>query len=127
MLSTVFYQYVYGKETKVESDHKPLESITKKPLLAVPPRLQRMLLQLQRYNFTLLYRPGIEMILADTLSCAYIKYTLDSDLEEDLVCAVSLVMNNLPVSDPKLEAVCDATEKDPATKLQDTIRCGWPE
>ena len=33
---------------KVESDHKPLESITKKPLSAAPPRLQRMLLQLQR-------------------------------------------------------------------------------
>ena len=37
-------------------------------------------------------------------------------------------MNNLPVSDPKLEAIRDATEKDPAmTKLRDTIRCGWPE
>ena len=31
---TRFHQYVYGKEVKVESDHKPLESITKKPLSA---------------------------------------------------------------------------------------------
>ena len=123
-----FHQYVYGKDVKVESDHKPLESITKKPLSAAPPRLQRMLLQLQRYNFTLLYKPGKEMILADTLSRAYIKGTPDSDLEEDLVCAVSLVMDNLPVLDPKLKAICDATEKDPTmTKLRDTIRRGWPE
>ena len=123
-----FHQYVYGKDVKVESDHKSLESITKKPLSAAPPRLQRMLLQLQRYNFTLLYKPGKEMILADTLSRAYVKGTPDSDLEEDLVCAVSLVMDNLPVSDPKLKAICDATEKDPTmTKLRDTIRHGWPE
>ena len=123
-----FHQYVYGKEIKVESDHKPLESITKKPLSAAPPRLQRMLLQLQRYNFTLLYKPGKEMILADTLSRAYIKGAPDSDLEEDLVCAVSLVIDNLPVSDPKLEAIRVATERDPTmTKLQDTIRRGWPE
>ena len=123
-----FHQYVYGKEIKVESDHKPLESITKKPLSAAPPHLQRMLIQLQRYNFTLLYKPGKEMILADTLSRAYIKGAPDSDLEEDLVCAMSLVIDNLPISDPKLETIRVATERDPTmTKLQDTIRCGWPE
>jgi len=82
-----FHQYVYGKEVKVESDHKPLESITKKPLSAAPPCLQRMLLQLQRYTFTLEYKPGTEMILADTLSHAYVNSYQESDnLEEDLVC-----------------------------------------
>jgi len=34
-----FHQYVYGKEVRVESDHKPLESITKKSLSAAPPHL----------------------------------------------------------------------------------------
>ena len=37
---TRFHQYVYGKEVEVESNHKPLESITKKQLSAAPPRLQ---------------------------------------------------------------------------------------
>lgn len=45
-----FHQYVYGKEVEVESDHKPLESIFKKSLHQAPPRLQRMLLRLQRYS-----------------------------------------------------------------------------
>jgi len=63
-----FHQYVYGKEALVESDHRPLESIMKKPLAAAPPRLQRMLLQLQKYSFTLVYKPGKELVLADTLS-----------------------------------------------------------
>ena len=43
-----FHQYLYGRQFVVESDHKPLESIIKKPLAAAPPRLQRMILQLQK-------------------------------------------------------------------------------
>ena len=123
--STQFHQYVYGEEVKVEPDHKPLESIIKKPLSAAPPRLQRMLLQLQRYTFTLIYKPGKDMILADTLSHAYINAKPQSnDLEDDLICAV----NNLPVSDPKLQEIRSATGKDSTMiTLRNTIRSGWPE
>ena len=32
--STKFHQYVYGKDVVVESDHKPLEMIAKKALVA---------------------------------------------------------------------------------------------
>ena len=52
----------------MESDHKPLEMIHQKSLGQCPPRLQRMLLQLQRYDVTIRYRPGKEMLLADALS-----------------------------------------------------------
>ena len=45
-----FHQYLYGREIQVYTDHKPLENISKKPLASAPPRLQRMLLQLQKYN-----------------------------------------------------------------------------
>jgi len=54
----------------VQTDHKPLESIFKKSLLAAPCRLQRMLLRLQRYNLSVSYKPGCEMLLADHLSRA---------------------------------------------------------
>lgn len=47
-----FHHYVYGRHLEVESDHKPLESIMKKTLAAAPARLQRMLLQLQKYDIT---------------------------------------------------------------------------
>ena len=50
------------------SDHKPLEMIAMKSLANAPPRLQRMLLELQRYDVTIKYRPGKEMQLADVLS-----------------------------------------------------------
>ena len=63
-----FNTYVLGRPFTVESDHKPLEMIHQKSLASAPPRLQRMLLQLQRYDVTIRYRPGKEMLLADALS-----------------------------------------------------------
>ncbi|CAG2188277.1 unnamed protein product [Mytilus edulis] len=53
-----FHQYTYGRNVYVTSDHKPLESILKKPLHCAPKRLQRMMLQLQKYNIQLVYKPG---------------------------------------------------------------------
>ena len=56
-----FNMYVLGRPFTVESDHKPLEMTHQKSLASAPPRLQRMLLQLQRYDVTIKYRPGKEM------------------------------------------------------------------
>ena len=63
-----FHTYIYGRNITVYNDHKPLEMNTKKPIHAAPPRLQRMLLLLQKYDYTLIYKPGKEMTLADRLS-----------------------------------------------------------
>ena len=63
-----YHQYLFGRSFKVITDHKPLEAICKKPLWSTPPRLQRMLMRIQDYDYTLTYRPGRDMILADSLS-----------------------------------------------------------
>ena len=42
--------------------------IHQKSLASAPPRLQRMLLQLQRYDLTIKYKPGKDMLLVDALS-----------------------------------------------------------
>ena len=63
-----FRTYVYGRPFTIESDHKPLESITKKSLADTPAKLQHMLLCLQGYDYVLHYFPGKEMALPDTLS-----------------------------------------------------------
>ena len=63
-----FHQYLYGRQVIVESDHKPLEAIMRKPLAAAPPRLQRMILQLQRYSINIVHKPGKQIPVADTLS-----------------------------------------------------------
>ena len=46
---TRFNEYIYGKsDVTVETDHRPLEAIFKKPLGQAPPRLQSMLLKLAK-------------------------------------------------------------------------------
>ena len=69
---TRFDQYVYGREVAVQTDHKPLENIFRKPLLSAPKRLQMMLLHLQKYNLKIVYKPGKELFIADTLSRAFV-------------------------------------------------------
>ena len=54
----------------VHTDHQPLQSIFQKDLISAPKRLQKMMLFLQRYNFTVTYRKGSSLFLADTLSRA---------------------------------------------------------
>lgn len=45
-----FHHYIYGREVEVENDHKPLETIIRKPLQNASPRIQLMLLRLLRYR-----------------------------------------------------------------------------
>ena len=64
-----FHTYVFGQSFTIESDHKLLEQINLKNLADTPAHLQRMLLRLQNYDLKIKYKPGKEMLLADTLSC----------------------------------------------------------
>jgi hypothetical protein len=56
----------------VESDHKPLVGLLDKQVADCSPRIQRMRLQLQRFDFRLVYKPGKELFIADTLSRAHL-------------------------------------------------------
>ena len=49
----------------VKSDVKPLSSIAKKPLSSAPLRLQRILLQLQRYDLDIKHVSGRDIPLAE--------------------------------------------------------------
>ena len=66
-----FDQWLYGKtDIDVHTDHQPSETIIRKPLNKAPAHLQRMLMRLQRYQFTIKYKRGLTLFLADTLSHA---------------------------------------------------------
>ena len=64
----VFHAYMYGRHITVQNDHKPLELIHQKPMHAAAPHLQCMLLCLQKYDCTIQYTYGKEMVLAERLS-----------------------------------------------------------
>ena len=70
-----FHQYIYGRTTDVETDHKPLQYILNKPLHEAPLRLQKMMLILQRYYVKVKYVPGTELSVADALSRWYKPFT----------------------------------------------------
>lgn len=134
-----FDHYVYGRPVQVESDHKPLQPITSKPLLCAPRRLQRMLLRMQRYDYCIQYRPGKELLIADTLSRAPVQLS-----EEDTACAndfadVAMVSDNdleiehvnateeLPIPGPQVARLRAETERDEVLQsLAAVIQAGWP-
>ena len=120
------HQYVYGRKIILWSDHKPLETICKKPLATAPKRLQRLLLRLQQYDVEIRYKPGPEMYLADTLSHAYLPTTGRSPAEEETerIHAVDF----LPISEPQLAEIQRETATDSVLQsLTQVILRGWPD
>ena len=53
-----YHLYLYGKPFSVVTDHKPLVKIFNDPAHKPPPRIERWILKLQPYEFTVEYRPG---------------------------------------------------------------------
>ena len=119
-----FDQYVYGRSVTVQSDHKSPVAISNKPLQSAPKRLQGMLLKMQKYDATILYKPGPEMYLADTLSRAFLPTTENAQGEFERVNAVKL----LPMTDERLEEIKKSTRNDDVLQqLKEVIQTGWPE
>lgn len=94
-----WYQYIYGKYAFIESDHKSLISVYAKPLVLCPPRLQRMLINMYKCDYTLIYKPCKEMYSAITFFRTYqiiekdkkhsIETFLDNEIESQ-VCTLTL-------------------------------------
>ena len=115
-----FRTYLYGCKFQVESDHKPLEMISLKNLIAAPPRLQRMLLRLQEYDLNIIYLPCKVMTLADEFSRLPNKKT-----KEEINLNVRVDFVQFPTE--KLTQIHQATKADPILcELRETILQGWP-
>ena len=63
-----FHTYMHNRHVIVENEHKPLKMIQHKPINASPPQPQQMLLCMQKYDYTIQYKSGENMVLADYLS-----------------------------------------------------------
>ena len=79
-----FHDYTYGRQVIVRSDHKPIKAIFTKPLNKAPPRIQRFLLRLQKYDLQVNFTPRSEIPMADTLSRAYLTKDLKPEIPEQL-------------------------------------------
>ena len=117
-----FHNYLYGRSFTVQSDHKPLESIHLKHLMAAPPRLQRMLMRLQPYDLTIKYRQGKNMEVTDALSRL-------SPQEKEPIPNMDVQIHEVcpQFSDDMLQRIRTATDTDLELKaLEDIVYTGWP-
>ena len=128
-----YHTHLHARLFVIITDHQPLVNITAKPIHSAPPRLQRMLMQIQGYNFTVRYR---QMILADALSHSpnaennsFIQLDLrvdglDMQLEDHTLKTIALIN----FSKSKQKQLQTETSNDPILReLMDTIMVGWPE
>ena len=125
-----FDQLLFGKaDVIVHSDHKPLEIIFKRPLASAPRRLQSMMLALQRYTFTVEYRKGSTLHIADTLSRAPLTTTSHKQVHDELVYRVELEAEHPDLSgfqDATLQELRVASLTDPEqTTLRSLVETGW--
>ena len=116
-----FHYFIYGREFTIETDHKPLTAIVNKPLHLAPARLQRMLLQLQKYNVKFVYKKGKELYVADILSRAY---TEDPDSEVDEEMDILSLTSISPAPLAKLQKHTLANHV--MQKVTHFIVHGWP-
>ena len=125
-----FHQYIYGQHVVVETDHLPLIGIMDKGLNDISARLLRMRLRNQVYDYTLVHKPGKTLILADTLSRAFLPDTCNNAdsldrLDYDQIHAVTTgILTNRSFKDRLISAV----QADDAMQiLISYIQHGWPD
>ena len=117
-----FHHYTYGRRLQVITDHKPHVSIIDTPLSKAPKRLQNMLLRSQLYNCNLVYVPGKDIPVADTLSRAPLK----EGPTEETDSVHNLTFNSLKRR--KIEQIRNSKKiYSEMQELMKVIYQGWPE
>jgi len=107
---------------EVETDHKPLKAIIKKPFHQAPVRFQKMILSVQKHSINVLYHPGKQLAIADAPSRAYLPNQSEGntslEFEENIV-------STLLISTPKLQSMmqCDLDLQ----HLMQLTENGWPD
>ncbi|XP_026074998.1 uncharacterized protein K02A2.6-like [Carassius auratus] len=107
-----FHEYIYGRELVLETDHKPLIAISTKALGDAPPRIQWLMLRLQKYSLTFEFTPGKHLVMADALSRASLSHTGSRNREHDVQVHVDCIQKHLPVPEDKWRQIAEATADD---------------
>ena len=121
-----FDQYTYGRKVIIQNDHKPLETILKKPLSQAPKRLQDIIMKLFRYDIEFQFVKGTDLVIADALSRDFIDTDErdENETERLRICEVS-VFEQFP--DARISEIKDATKNDSVMqKLINVVINGWP-
>ena len=63
-----FHHYTYGRATTVTTDHKHLVAVNNKPIGNAPYIIRNLMTKGQMYDYTIIYKPGKELLVEYTLS-----------------------------------------------------------
>ena len=107
-----FHEFIYGKQFDIYNNHLPLKSIFNKTVLKVPPTVQRFLLQLRCYDFTMNYIKGSPLTITDTLSRAPLKHKKSEIDNAETSSYIHLIESNYLISDFRLQQFKDETKLD---------------
>ena len=117
------HRYTFGRKITVHTDHKPLQAIFQKPVSLAPPRLQRMLLRLSKYDIQVKYVGSKRVLLADTLS-----WLVQPGAAKEIPGLDINIAQVLKVEPTRLESLQEETKADSTlASLTDLIITGWPD
>ena len=130
MLAIVFvlekwHQFAHGRHVLVNTYHKLLEVISKKPLDRAPKRLQGTLLRILAYDIDVQYTPGHTQQIADMMSRSFISAgNRGTPSEFEVINAVQFP----PMRPEKIQKLQLEFSKDETLQLLSaTTLEGWPE
>ena len=128
-----FHYFLYGKESTLETDQKPLVSIYKKHMVDISPRVQRLIVRSFPYlPFNVVYKKGKVIPVADALS-----RVTPMDPEDNIqlpIIAVNMITTCILMSaqpqdsfSKKLDQLRKSTAQDnQLTRLSHYINTGFP-
>lgn len=122
-----FKYYIWGRgPVSVETDHRSLLGLFQKDVGDISPRLASMRLDLIRYpvDMRLIFRPGKEMVLADTLSRSCPPETEVDDDELDPILQVCAVVIRSEEVMAKYQRATAADEE--LSVVVRYVKHGWP-
>ena len=101
----------------LETDQKTPVFIYKKYMVEISPRIQRLVARSFPYQpFNVTYRKGVEIPLADALSCVTLLPMEEGGIKLPII-TVNLVTVNIPYSSNELDNIHEDTRKDPTIKI----------
>ena len=115
--------YVYGRRFTLVTDHQALKTLlTANGTGHRPLRLHQWADRLFQYTFSVVYRPGVQNVVADCLSRAFessaslsvVPFAQPSDdIKDQEDIAIQVIFGDLATSVVTLQMVADTTSSDP--------------
>ena len=122
-----FHQYLYGRKFSIITDHKPLLGLfgSKCTPTTISPRVQRWILTLSGYEYSIYHRPGVKHGNADAVSRLPIATTLpDPPVPSEVVHLIEHFDGTTVTS----QHIKSWTSRDPVmSKVRLYTSTGWPQ